>query len=262
MIKLHLLWLLFLGLPLLAVKTPKVVSLQISPPAAQIDESQKLPVTVTARLDDNSTRDVGDEVAWASTDASVAEVIDSMIVGQSEGEAKLTARYENTAEAMLPVDVYQTVDGRRLPHEVDESLNNATLLGIDANNNGVRDDVERWIHLQMQIYNGYPEIERAIAMQTAKAAQMALADPTNKDDKVHMAITASMDCWTYYEDSKDIPFNASLMKFSRALKDKVFNTKERLRTYFQYDATLAGRVFSPTPTLQTKGQCETDIDNL
>jgi hypothetical protein len=50
--------------------------------------------------------------------------------------------------------------------------------------------------------------------------------------------------------------------FFSMLQDKVFNTRIRLKTYFQYDATLAGRVFTSTPTLQTKSQCETNIDEL
>ena len=38
------------------------------------------------------------------------------------------------------------VDGHTLPPEPDKALNDTMLLGIDVNNNGVRDDVERWIY--------------------------------------------------------------------------------------------------------------------
>ena len=156
----------------------------------------------------------------------------------------------------------EIINGYILPPEPDETLNNSTLLGIDSNNNGVRDDVERWIFLEMEIYNGYEKIEQVIAMQMGKAAQSALIDPTNKDDNVHQKITSSRDCWTWYVHSKKIGFNASRSKFSRGLKDKTFNTKERLKTYFQYDSTLAGRVFTSTATLKTKTQCEINIDEL
>ncbi len=37
------------------------------------------------------------------------------------------------------------IHGHRLPPEPDPKVNNATLLGVDVNHNGVRDDVERWI---------------------------------------------------------------------------------------------------------------------
>jgi hypothetical protein len=38
-----------------------------------------------------------------------------------------------------------TINGIAVPPEPDTTLNNATLAGVDSNNNGVRDDVERKI---------------------------------------------------------------------------------------------------------------------
>jgi len=122
--------------------------------------------------------------------------------------------------------------------------------------------VERWIFLEMEIYNGYEKIEQVIAMQKAKAHQMALKDPSNSDDKVQIAINAAHDCWIWYSYSKKLPFQDHGMEFIIRLQDKSFNTKERLKTYWQYDATLAGRVFTSTKTLDTKTQCEVDIDGL
>jgi hypothetical protein len=156
----------------------------------------------------------------------------------------------------------EIVNGHILPPKPDETLNNSTLLGIDSNNNGVRDDVERWIFLEMEIYNGYEKIEQVIAMQKAKALQMTLKDPMNKDDKVEIMMNAAHDCWVWYDYIKDLYRIGSLGKFSRTMKDKAFNTKERLKTYWQFDSTLAGRVFTSTPTLQTQSQCEVSIDEL
>ena len=154
------------------------------------------------------------------------------------------------------------IDGHTLPPEPDETLNNSTLLGIDVNNNGVRDDVERWIYLDMEIQNGYPKIERAIGMQGAKAFQMTLIDPTNKDDKVHMAVEASRNCWTWYDYSKQSHQYGAAGRSRRALKDKIFNTRERFKTYWDYDDTLRGRVFTSMPRRLMKSQCKTDIDAL
>ncbi|MDQ7083807.1 MAG: hypothetical protein Q9M36_02265 [Sulfurovum sp.] len=67
------------------------------------------------------------------------------------------------------------------------------VLGVDVNNNGVRDEVERWIYKEMPTYH-HSKIERVIAMQQAKAYQMTLIDPTNKEDKVVNAIHKSSDC--------------------------------------------------------------------
>ena len=167
-------------------------------------------------------------------------------------------------KATLDIEVTEPeiVNGYILPPEPDETINNSTLLGIDSNDNGVRDDVERWIFLDMEIYNGYEKIEQVIAMQKAKAFQMTLSDPTNADDKVQIAMNAAHDCWNWYDYSKKSHSFGSHGKFSVALKDKCFNTKERLKTYWKYDGTLAGRVFTSTPTLKTETQCEINIDEL
>ena len=48
---------------------------------------------------------------------------------------------------LLTSNIYsETINDYELPPEPDPKINNATLLGIDSNNNGVRDDVERWIY--------------------------------------------------------------------------------------------------------------------
>ena len=55
----------------------------------------------------------------------------------------LTLETSNT----ITLTVYKEINGYKLPPQPDETLNNSTLLGIDSNPNGVRDDVERWIKL-------------------------------------------------------------------------------------------------------------------
>jgi len=37
------------------------------------------------------------------------------------------------------------VSGRTLPPEPDPAVNKATIAGVDSNNDGLRDDVERWL---------------------------------------------------------------------------------------------------------------------
>lgn len=43
-----------------------------------------------------------------------------------------------------------TINGIAVPPEPDATLNNATVAGVDSNNNGVRDDVERKIATSSQ----------------------------------------------------------------------------------------------------------------
>ena len=66
-------------------------------------------------------------------------------------------------------DINQTViNGHTLPPEPDKALNDSTLLGIDSNNNGVRDDVERWIYIT---YKDKHPIHIDIAMQAGCIAK-------------------------------------------------------------------------------------------
>ena len=247
---------------LLFITINKKLLLDFNQTAIDIKEGSETDLTLYAHYDDNTTTQITSNIEWSIEDDSVVTINDNTLVALQEGTTTLQATYNGVKSSQISVMVYKEVNGYILPPQPDETLNNSTLLGIDVNNNGVRDDVERWIFLEMKIYNGYEKIEQAIAMQQAKANQMALADPANTDDKPTKAITAGVDCWGWYQYSKQLPLNDGSWDFMNAIDDKCFNTRERLKTYLEYDASLSGRVFTSTPTLQTKSQCETDIDGL
>ena len=240
----------------------QILNISLSKSLIELKEGNETIINVNANYDDNTTEDITQDVTWIVGNDSIISTDTNKIIALEEGETTLQALYEAKKSTEIKVRVYKEVNGYKLPLEPDETLNNSTLLGIDTNNNGVRDDVERWIFLEMKIYNGYEKIEQVIAMQKAKALQMTLEDPTNEDDKVEIMMNAAHDCWFWYSYSKSLPFQDNIMEFSRNIKDKCFNTKKRLKTYWQFDSTLAGRVFTSTPTLQTQSQCEVSIDGL
>ena len=63
------------------------------------------------------------------------------------------------------------INGYTLPPEPNKVQNNKTLLGVDSNHNGIRDDVERFIIISNSKLpkDGYPKTWTAINLQEAKA---------------------------------------------------------------------------------------------
>ena len=235
-----------------------VISLTPSASLVTLAEHNRTQITLKADYEDGTTKDVTAKASYASSDSAV-DVDKGEIIANTEGEADITIRYQGK-KTHVHVDVHEMIDGHLLPHAPKNP--DATLLGVDANHNGVRDDVERWIYKEMPTYH-HAEIERVVAMTEAKAYQKALADPTNKGDNVVKAMDRALNCWAYYADSRNIPYDEDVLKFDNRLRDAVFNTKERLQTYLQYDSTLGGRVFTLTALrLLNTSYCDQNIDIL
>ncbi len=240
-------------------KGREVIDLKAESSLVELPENNGTTVRIIAVYDGNETDDVTKKARYESSDDSVSEVDEGVILSRSEGSAVITASYGGKSTT-IRVEVYETVDGHLLPHAPKDP--DSTLLGVDANGNGVRDDVERWIYKEMPTYH-HPQIERVIAMQRAKAYTLLLKDPSNKNDQVHNTIVRSYDCWAYYSISRNLPFDGAIEKFGNLLRDKQFNTKERLKTYMEYDYSLKGRVFASTPfRLLDTSYCDENIDQL
>jgi len=77
-----------------------------------------------------------------------------------------------------------------LPPEPDPTQNNSTLLGIDSNNNGVRDDVERWIY---KTYKDKHPIHIDIAMQAGRAYKLVLETP-ERAREIRLEVQGALFC--------------------------------------------------------------------
>ncbi len=163
--------------------------------------------------------------------------------------------------------VPEVINGHQLPPEPDPVVNNSTLLGIDANGNGVRDDVERWIYNRFQSFEN-AGIDRAIAMQYAKATQIIIQEPEKAyETKNYQNMHDAIDCQWYYFDRqlKDIKDYFKRMKyrqehyiFDDEMKDVIFSTRERLEAYMKYNNSLSGHTYKSRPIVKEK--CDFDID--
>jgi hypothetical protein len=90
-----------------------------------------------------------------------------LLVAQDKTDADVAAIHANR---LTRDDVFGD-----LPPEPDKAQNDATLAGIDTNQNGIRDDVERAIYFKYQ----NSAKEAAPAFQYAKALQMEFTDVYN-----------------------------------------------------------------------------------
>jgi hypothetical protein len=211
----------------------------------------------------------------------------------ASAEINTTAASENTT--LSPGG--EVIHGHVLPPEPDPAVNNATLLGVDVNNNGVRDDVERWIYMTYDTYTPcenrpievtlpdgkvvqayeevcedqpvkYHKIVSEIAMQGARAAQIIIQEPEKARD-TRKYVSAAIQCEVYfsvyasdYNETNFVPTSLDIFT-SPDFKSKQFNTVQRARAYAKYNMALSGGVYSANETSQElREACDFDVDVL
>lgn len=112
-----------------------------------------------------------------------------------------------------------------------------TLAGIDANANGVRDDIERYIEKK------YAEpAQRKAAMQTAKAFQQMLM--VNTEDPIELDRTSanSFRAIVCLDDSFVDPNFSNSAAVLDEVRAMTTNTKDRLKAYLAYNKARSGSV--------------------
>ena len=150
----------------------------------------------------------------------------------------------------------EIVNGHTLPPEPDKALNNSTLLGIDVNNNGVRDDVERWIYIT---YKDKHPIYIDIAMQAVRGYKLVLETP-EKAREIRENVDSALFCAWYYQHEA-AEFNDPVLvheNIDGAVRSKYFNIKTRKDIYWQYDKALSGGVYDSPWADEMKAFCSFD----
>ena len=141
--------------------------------------------------------------------------------------------------------VPEMIDGHILPPKPDMQINNSTIAGIDANNNGVRDDIERWVYLDMKTYR-YPKVERAIAMDWGKAIQTILMNP-EKAKEIYDTVHRPQNCFWYYKlgylGGNMQMYPIGYVIFDDEFRDIAMNTKERQKAYLKYNVLFSGDIY-------------------
>jgi len=146
------------------------------------------------------------------------------------------------------------IHGYTLPPKPDPVINNSTLLGIDSNNNGVRDDVEIWI---LKKYKDKHPIYTEIAMQDARDSKKVFEDPSNALANYSTVASAGR-CASYYrvcgENNSSIHIEGDLI--GRSYKKVVFNTEARKEAYYQFDLQFSGGVYTVPWCSELKAFCD------
>lgn len=114
------------------------------------------------------------------------------------------------------------------------------LKGSDANNNGIRDDIDRLI---AQKYSATAELKRA-AEQEARALQKSMEATTRQQalaagDEIRRAGSCSFKIFPQ-STSADIRFYDQL---SKELESLTGNTQERFKAYWDAESLKGGGVF-------------------
>jgi hypothetical protein len=135
------------------------------------------------------------------------------------------------------------------------SAGEQTLLGIDSDNDGVRDDVQRYIYMT------YPNDKklRLALTEIAKNYQELLPDSADPDASyAHVTkLDRSRACLYYIQGGV-----RNALDIKRALKAEILNTKERSVRYLEFSNSLAGKTSSSPQYNERKSCCSFDVDNI
>ena len=218
---------------------PTIKSVKLTIPVQELPEHNEttLSVTVTSIDETNTTPKTG--IVWHIGDTNIVEVNGTRLFARNEGHTTIQAEVRGVLSSARSIAVYKVIHGHRLPPEPDPIINNSILLGIDKNNDGVRDDVERWI------YKTYfhPE-ERGIMLQSAYAYQQIIIDPSQAHETMHF-IRDAFSCERYWITHKqELKDKYRYKETDHEVKKIQFNTITRHIAYKKYLGNLSGGVYS------------------
>lgn len=189
-------------------------------------------------------------------------------------KADKSKKDEHIKEIKYRFYVPEVINGHMLPPEPNKALNNSTIRGIDANDNGVRDDVERWLIVKYAKDFEYPKTMTAIAMQFATALQYTIAhEPSLSYENGNLAkVNDAMDCRGYWRRSlydsnelRGINIAGTIIRtrvFDDEFKGKIFNTRERSKAYVQFNNSLSGHMIGGGGGILSSSldKCDADIE--
>ena len=219
--------------------TVSLTSLKLTLNKTSLNIETNTSLKVIATYQDNTTKDVTNQVEWIYTDKQALDIKNNILKTlHKDTNIFIRAKLNNITSNQVALEIYKEISGHRLPPEPNPTINNATLLGVDTNDNGVRDDVER------KIYAVYKRpVEQAYMMQYAVRYPQTLEDPvaaakSKELEKEHWNLYS---CKGYLIEHLDTYMPENSVSF---MENAYFNTKERMRAYVEFNEAFSGGVYN------------------
>jgi hypothetical protein len=238
--------------------TPTLSSITLESNTTTVNVGERVQLSVMGTYSDGSSNVVDENITYTITPNNSTEMNGSVLIAKKDANVTVQATVGGVNSNSLNLAITWIVNGHVLPPEPDKILNDSTLLGIDVNDNGVRDDVERWIYKE---YKDKHPIHIDIGMQIGRGYKLILQTP-EKAKKIHNEVDAGLHCELYYRYCVDdvninekrlISENQSIdNKFFR--KKVYFNTRERV--YIKYDTLLSGDSYTLPRCKKQKQFCD------
>ena len=246
--------------------TMRLSALKLTAAATTLNKDHNTTVTLTATYSDNTTKPLTSGITWIITPQEAVTLHGTTLTARKDVNVTVQAKVGTILSNKVNLNIYWEVNGHRLPPEPDPVVNNSTLLGVDVNHNGIRDDAERWIILHYAKDPKYPKTKTAIALQYAWASQKILENPTMESSKYEDDALA---CEFYWFDTKtkglsgfkSVQYSIKHKVFGAPkIKDVIYNTKERIQRKFSYNRALSGHILKGR--VDELSACHTNIDEL
>ncbi len=248
------------------VSKNSIENIALSQTAIKLNEDESTKLTLQATYKNGTREDITEDINWIIGDTTLLSIdTDGNLKALKEGETLLQAEYHGKVSQEIKVTItkkVEVINGYTLPPEPDPKINNSTLLGVDVNGNGIRDDVERFIVTK---YKDHHKIVTEIGFQGARAYQQILDNPLNTEEN-HKALMDALDCNHYFNFTAKYAKKGDSVLIDHyiddAYRDMQLNTKSRVKAYLLYDKQLSGGVYDLTKYSKERSKCSSEVLNL
>ncbi len=193
-----------------------------------------------------------------SVNTQSIEVVDSEVTFGNVlagGNAKSTDTFRIRIDRRYSIDTDDLIwNFKFLPPDPGDA-GKETLLGIDSDSDGVRDDIQRYI------YFTYPDEKKVRLSLTQIARNYQILLPDSSDPEIShenvKTLIRSRACLSYIKDDNI----REAIKIRKMMKAEILDTQERSLKYLEFNNSLAGKTSTLPKFEEHKDCCLFDADN-